>query len=91
MERYDLRQTVSNVVIDHHDLDQLGLIGVRVAPNEVCHEFLTALFELLVAVLEGKHVGPCQLEDYPSVLARPQESARFLLVMACCKPEWSFS
>jgi len=52
VERYDLRQTVSNVVDDHHDLDQLGLIGVRVTPIEVCHEFFTALLELLVAVIE---------------------------------------
>ena len=62
MERYDLCQTIPIVVIDHHDLGQLGLIGVRVSPTEVCHEYPTALFELLVAVLEGKHVGPCQLE-----------------------------
>ena len=62
VERYDLRQTVFNVVDDHHDLDQLGLIGVRVTP-----------IELLFAVLEGKRVRPCQLEDYPFVLARPQE------------------
>ena len=48
MERYDLRQTISIVVIDHHEVDRLGLIGVRVAPNEVCHESPTALFKLLV-------------------------------------------
>ena len=51
MGRYDIRQTISIVVIDHHELDQLELIGVRVAPMEVCHEYSTALFELLVAVL----------------------------------------
>ena len=61
MERYDLRQTIPIVVIDHHELDRLGLIGVRVAPIKVCHGYPTALFELLVAVLEGKHVEPCQL------------------------------